>query len=359
MSNATKVEKWMKEAGCERIRFSASGNFTSSCPFHAVKDGTQFAMHGETGLYVCYSSRCGAQGNIYTFLVEGCGWSPQKAIGEVEAFNNGLDPEEEADTILPDYDARRVQGSRAGGDPIHAAPNPRLITLFDRCPKYLLDRGFRKDVLKDWEIGFDTEAQRVTFPVRAANGTLVGFSKRAVWEEQNPKYLHLGFSKGQHLYGEHLYDAKTSRTVVVTEGQLDAIAFHQLEEGGGLPNYIPQSDPLRPLRLDKFLPVSTMGSRVTTQQINMLRKYCVILLAFDNDSDGLLTTSFVGDQLIEKTGPETVYVLPYPTGVKDMGTLVEVDGGDELLALAIKSIIPFDEWRIDQMVGERGSRKRK
>jgi DNA primase len=359
VSNAAKVERWMKEAGCERIRLSASGNFTSTCPYHAVKDGTQFAMHAETGLYVCYSSRCGAQGNIYTFLVEACGWSPQKAIGETASFARGLDPEEEADTILPDYDARRTHGAKASGDVIHAAPNPRLLTLYDRCPKYLLDRGFTKDVLKEWEIGFDTEAQRATIPVRSGSGLLVGFSKRAVWEEQNPKYLHLGFSKGQHLYGEHRRPHGV-KTLVVTEGQLDAIAFDQLDLGD-LPNYVHLAGRPgdHPTQVAPYLPVSTMGSRVTTHQIDVMRTYSLVFLAFDSDRDGQLTTFFVGDQLLEKMGPGSVYVLKYPEGVKDMGSLVEVSDGAKQLRDAIHGVVPYDEWRIDNMVMERGGRRKK
>ena len=178
------------------------------------------------------------------------------------------------------------------------------LGLYDFCPRYMLRRGFQKEVLKHWDIGYDYGVQRVTFPVRDADGKLVGISKRSTLEGQLPKYLHLGFRRGHFLYGmQHM---TRGCAAVLVEGQADVLAWSQM-----YPDY-------------PVCPLATMGSRVTKKQVDWIAKHCSeVFLAFDNDEDGQATVTRVGDALIGRIPRGRLYVYNnWPEEVKDIGDLI-------------------------------------
>ena len=316
MSSAKKIQDFMEQAGCQKIRPSGEGELVSSCPFHA-SSSFNFSMNTITGLYVCYSNKCGASGNLATFLMGALHWSVKKATIQQESLGIQFpeDDEEEA-PAPPTYDERRLKGARQE----NVGVSERTLALYEQCPAYLLDRGFHKDVLKRWEIGLDLRTKQVTIPVRDAGGRLVGLSRRQTYEKAMPKYLHLGFRKGQYLFGGHF----RADTVEVGEGQLDAIALNQLL---GVPA------------------VSTMGARVSKRQANLLAgSYDSVVLAFDDDSDGRSATRRVGDQLLNIMGPACVRVRSF-VGLKDPGDLL---GTSEAVRKAWRAEAPvyYDRWRL-------------
>jgi DNA primase len=63
----------------------------------------------------------------------------------------------------------------------------------DQCD-YLNGRGFTKESIAQWEIGFDRDKERVIFPVRNIDNELVGVSGRAI-RESRIKYLHYHYDK--------------------------------------------------------------------------------------------------------------------------------------------------------------------
>lgn len=92
-------------------------------------------------------------------------------------------------------------------------------------PKYLLQqRRLELGVLKDWEVGFDTAAQRAVFPVRDFEANLVGMYGRSVVGRDH--YHYWNWPKSQYLYGEHRIHLRCDRVVVV-EGVIDALWLWQ------------------------------------------------------------------------------------------------------------------------------------
>lgn len=336
------LEKWLQRAGAKRIRPSGEGHVVATCPFHddTVDSATgrqfsvarpTFSMNMRTGAWLCYAATCGAAGNLISLLMDGCGLSFKKAVEEANLALDG-DGREEADDAteyMPDYDKRRSKAVRDDQN-----THERDLVLFHRCPKYLRERGFDKSVLANWEVGFDPTKRRVTIPVRDAEGHLVGFSRRATVDGDNPKYLHLGFSKGSLLYG--LHKVRRRRVAVPMEGQLDVIAFDQLAPDGD------------------WSPVSTMGALVSDRQVRLLSTFDKVVMAFDNDEGGWKATYRVGDELLETMPPNSVFVADeFPRGCKDVGEILEK--GKDISRLLTK-YKPYDDYRLETL--DRWSRLR-
>lgn len=88
-------------------------------------------------------------------------------------------------------------------------------------PNYVRNRGVTDELAARWELGYDPKSKRLFIPVRGRDGSLVGWSKRAIFEDANPKYLHApGFDRSNHLFGEHLLRPAV-RAAIISEGFFD------------------------------------------------------------------------------------------------------------------------------------------
>ena len=69
--------------------------------------------------------------------------------------------------------------------------NPHLpeqvLAVFDYCPRALVEQGFAPQLLRENDVGFDRDRQRITFGIRDHYGNLVGVSGRSVVGEE-PRY---------------------------------------------------------------------------------------------------------------------------------------------------------------------------
>jgi DNA primase len=96
---------------------------------------------------------------------------------------------------------------------------------------YMFDRGFAPDVLDKFEVGWDKISERISLPVRTADGSLVGFKARSI--DRQPRYIVLGgpeygfepYPTRKILFG--LDKAEIKDEIIVCEGELNAIALHQ------------------------------------------------------------------------------------------------------------------------------------
>jgi 5S rRNA maturation endonuclease (ribonuclease M5) len=148
---------------------------------------------------------------------------------------------------------------------------------------YMRGRGFAPEVLEDWQVGYDHWTRRVAIPVRDEEGVLVGFKGRTLEEDTKlRKYLLLGDKEGRLPrfgvgYGFDMHDptsvvfgldrAEESDTVVLCEGEFDAIACH----AAGITN---------------ALAVGTTS--ITDQQLWLLRAHAsALILFYDSDKAGV------------------------------------------------------------------------
>lgn len=136
--------------------------------------------------------------------------------------------------------------------------------------------------------------ERVTFPIRNVEGDIVGYGGRAIDGSKYAKYVNTSqtdlFTKGEHLY--NLNNAKSSIQkmgyAIVTEGYMDTIAYHR----AGVRNA-----------------VAVMGTSLTQEQMNLLRKFTdKVVISLDADLPGMEASRKLSKQL-ESNGFEVRSVL--------------------------------------------------
>lgn len=164
------------------IRPGAGGNALTKCPFH--KGGEErrpsFSINLELGLFHCFT--CHVSGNI-RYLLRLLGLSRDQIEYEVAPIakqleNNRLEVELQRKHFFTNVDPFRAR---------LALPEV-LLGMYEWCPTSLVEQGFVKELLQDYEVGFDRVNQRVTYPLRDMYGTLAGISGGRTLPTQEPKY---------------------------------------------------------------------------------------------------------------------------------------------------------------------------
>jgi DNA primase len=140
-----------------------------------------------------------------------------------------------------------------------------------QAARYLLDRGFDLEILKEWESGYDSAYNRAVFPVRSIAGNLVGAVGRTVNDHKIKYFNYFGFDKSMYLFGEH--KTKEGTTLVVVEGLLDTVKVWQALHTQDL--------------LDRYSVVGILGSEASFDQCRKAVGLSDdVILFFDNDRAG-------------------------------------------------------------------------
>ncbi len=291
------------------------------CPFHGEKSPS-FSVVPAKQFYYCFG--CGAGGDAIRFLTEHLGMSFVEAVRDL-AGRVGLSvPEEQVspeererrDTLRQrrlsitevleraaafyraqlkgspqaiDYLKRRgLTGAIAARFGLGYAP-PGWKTLAGVFPSYddpLLEEA---GLVRQREASGDGEGEgesspdatdrgrydwfrhRVMFPIRGADGQVIGFGGR-VLDDSRPKYMNSPetpvFSKGRELYG--LFEARQALRdkgcVLVVEGYMDVVALAQSGFGNA---------------------VATLGTACTADHVQKLFRFTDhVVFAFDGDAAG-------------------------------------------------------------------------
>lgn len=132
------------------------------------------------------------------------------------------------------------------------------------------------------------------FPIRDRKGRTIAFGARALGDEK-PKYLNSPqtpiFDKSATLYAlDRAFDeVRKTRTLVVVEGYMDAIAAHQF----GFMNV-----------------VASMGTALTDAQVKAIKSYVDrVFVALDSDAAGQLATIRAIDTLREGFAEDTAVAV--------------------------------------------------
>jgi hypothetical protein len=206
-------------------------------------------------MFFCFSGVCRRSGSVRQILTDilGNSYSEARSWVDSQVF------EPPSNTATP---VGEIQGR-----------NPAVLGLYNRCSTYMLRRGFDKETLRIWDVGFDRMRKSVTIPVWTPDGKFVGLSRRTVLPDYEPRYWH-DFEHGvrkQVLYGENmLTPISESNPVIVTEAQLSTVWNYQW---------------------GFFNSVATLGSKVSREQISRISKFPYVLLAFDGDVAGIEATN--------------------------------------------------------------------
>ncbi len=327
----------------------AGRNLRGLCPFHHEKTPS-FMVSMDRGIWHCFG--CGEGGDIFAF------------VKKIEGIEFG--------------DALKILAKKAGvtltrEDPKVTSKRTKLIDVIDATVTYyhkeFVDstgalhareymykkRGFTKETIDTWDIGYSHEAwsdgyeylkakgfseqdiydagitlqktkgtgyydrfrDRIMFPIHDQHGLTVGFGGRLLQEKENEgKYINSPqtpiYNKSEVVFG--LDKAKDSirkeKYVVLVEGYMDCIASHQ----AGITNVVASS-----------------GTALTHGQLTLLKRYTdTLVLAFDVDLAG---------ELALKRSLESAFTLGFSvevvslSGVKDPDELIRKDPKEWMMVL--------------------------
>lgn len=277
-----------------RIKRTGSENIMAVCPFH-LKDGQSettpsFTMSLTKGLYFCFA--CQESGNLFTFLRN---VGVPRLLLERQ-FRPLLDQ-------IAAFTPKKPDPLRPGVFDKNPLPES-LLGLFDHCPLGLLEEGFEEELLQKYDVGFDRDHMRITFPLRDLNGNLVGISGRTVVDEfprykvYDKEYERWGYPfrrtdkrivlwNADRVYPSAFFEPKAR--VVLVEGFKACLRLIQ----SGIPHTM-----------------ALLGTHLSYEQQWVLERIGgEVYLMLDNNEWGQIGTARVGTKL---SASLTVKVVEYP-----------------------------------------------
>ena len=283
----------------------SGANYMACCPFHQEKSAS-FSVSPTKQFYHCFG--CGAHGSALNFIMAHQGLSFPEAV-QVLADRVGMAVPQDKHhaNITPEQRQQRKQQQQTLESVMQTAAQfyVQQLPLYPVAQDYLAKRGVSAELVTRFGIGYapnswtplaqvfqpypnthlidsgmvvDNEGKqydrfrhRLMFPIRNAQGVVVGFGGR-VLDDSKPKYLNSPdtplFDKGKNLYG--LYEARSAiveyKRVLVVEGYMDVVALAQY----GI-EYA----------------VATLGTATTDAHIKLLIRHSDdIYFCFDGDGAG-------------------------------------------------------------------------
>jgi len=284
------VEQYVKLKPAEK-------NHTGLCLFHNEKTPS-FTGKPEMQIFKCFG--CGKGGDVFTF------------IQEIEKLSFPESLEKLANLAGIKLQENKKDSPYKYIEDLNSTANTFFKTELVksvRAIKYLKQRGFTKDIIKKFSIGYapkgnllfqkvnstkkltkdklissglfversgilrDKFVDRIMFPIRSTSGTIIGYSGRVLPENKyGPKYLNSPetalFKKTYSLYGQYesKQEIRKEDLCIVCEGQTDVISTHML----GINNI-----------------VAPLGTSLTTKQLELIKRYTNnVFFIFDSDTAG-------------------------------------------------------------------------
>ena len=284
-------------------------SYLGLCPFHNEKTPS-FTVSAAKEIYKCFG--CGRSGNSIGFLmehekysyVEALRWLAQKYNVEIEETETT--PEQKLQQLSAD--SLFIINSFAQkffSDYLFNNEDGQDIGL-----SYLKQRGFREDIIKKFQIGFNPEAKdsfsqaainaqynldllqksglvairderpvdnyrgRIIFPIHNQSGKVLGFGARILkTNDRAPKYINTPeneiYVKSKVLYGSYFARMAIDKAdeCLLVEGYTDVVSLHQ----AGIENV-----------------VASGGTSLTPDQLRLVKKYTNNLtIIYDGDSAGI------------------------------------------------------------------------
>ena len=326
----------------------AGANYKANCPFHGEKTPS-FVVSPAKQIYHCFG--CGAGGDAIRFVMEYEKLNYPEAVEKLASMYNfslrytkGVSDHRDARRLLetlqrwyvknlettPDAKAylsqRGVAQATVERFGIGYAPDANRVLRFIDDNAFPRPKAVEAGVLAQGERGiYPRLTERITFPIHSPAGAIVGFGGRTLGNHP-AKYINSPqtklFNKSRLLYGYHL--AKETiykhRRIVVCEGYLDVIMFHQ----AGFTEA-----------------VATLGTALTADHLPLLRKgEPKVVLAYDGDSAGVAAATKAAKMLAAAGFDGGVVLFPDGKDPADMIAKGEREAVAHLLHKA-EGFIPF------------------
>ena len=284
-------------------------NYLGLCPFHNERTPS-FTVSPAKEIYKCFG--CGKSGNTISFLMEHEKYSYVDSLRWL-ANRYGIEIEE---SFATDEQRQQMQVADSLYIINNFAQQFFSKTLFeteegrDVGLSYLKERGFREDIIKKFQIGYNPEARdsftkaaiaaqyntelllktglvanrndqlmdnyrgRIIFPVHNHSGKVLGFGARILkTNDKAPKYINTPeneiYVKSKILYGSYFARMAIDKAdeCLLVEGYTDVVSLHQ----AGIENV-----------------VASGGTSLTQDQLRLIRKYTNNLtIIYDGDAAGI------------------------------------------------------------------------
>lgn len=294
----------------EYVQLKKQGrNYFGLCPFHG-ESTPSFSVSPEKQIFHCFG--CGAGGNVFSFLMQMEGTEFGEAVQKLAQKQNIEMPESfqpaKSDVKLEAAEKKMLEAHELLKKFYHHL----LLNTKEgeEALEYLLKRGFTKETIEKFEIGYslpswdfvtkfltkrgydpslmeqagllvkksggqdflDRFRNRIMFPIHDHHGNTVAFSGRVLSNEQ-PKYLNSPetkiFNKSRLLYHFHqarIHIRKHQETVLL-EGFADVIST----VSAGVENA-----------------VATMGTSLTEEQAKIIKRNSAgVIICYDADNAGV------------------------------------------------------------------------
>lgn len=302
------------------LRPSGENQVLTKCPFH--KGGQElkasFSVNVEKGVFHCFT--CHKHGNIKQLLEE-----LNVPGSTIDAETKVIQPYLDRQRELFKVEKQHVFSNRDPFKSNFVLPES-LLGVYEVCPTSLVADGFREDILKEMDVGYDRENNRIMYPLRDMYGNLAGFSGGATPQSQvpNPKYrVYQGQRRG--LDGKNIrsdfgswFDDEDDFRGYKCENHDFLWNFHQVFSRR-------LSDPTATVYIVEGFKaclwmlqagfkntVALMGSYISDRQQQMLHLLgWSVVLFLDNDDAGMRATEMVGN-LLWRPMYGRVKVVPYP-----------------------------------------------
>lgn len=290
------LENILYDIGLEKIK-ARSGkngkNFMFCCPYHGETRPSASILYDEEGSFgQCFA--CGEQFTLVQLYAECMGISTKEAFETLQEDYTSeiveLDEEQLLSKLHAPTNKSGFKVSKKGNIKEIDERNLLIYKSGKDTHPYFYERGFDKEDVIRHKIGWDRKFKRITIPIFNINGTLAGFSGRAIgnesddfyketYGEDSPKYWLYEVDTTNVIYGSHDYNG--DETAIIVEGLLDKIWLNAM----GYDNVLCTIVANLPMR-DKD---SSMLKDVL-EHYNVKR----LILALDNDKAG-------------RIGEETIY----------------------------------------------------
>ena len=181
------------------------------------------------------------------------------------------------------------------------------------------ERGLRQDTVEAFSVKVSVNehtgaAEAHYYPVYT-NGQLTGYKKRYL-----PKtFTAVGQAKNPDFFGQWLFPGGGGRMVIITEGEIDAMAAYQMTKDVSKNN--------RPYR-SASLPTGA-GVDAVKRHLEWLESFDKVILCLDNDKQGQEATQVISELL----SPGKAHICIWPQGVKDAGDMLMANMAREFMTM--------------------------
>ncbi|MGH2646423.1 MAG: DNA primase [Ginsengibacter sp.] len=284
-------------------------NYIGLCPFHNEKTPS-FTVSPSKEIYKCFG--CGRSGNTISFLMEHEKYSYVEALRWLAAkYNVEI---EETETSPEFKEQQQVSDSLYIINKFAQQFFTEVLFNTDEGNNaglsYLKERGFREEIIKKFELGYNPEARdtfakvatnaqfnesllqksglvvardnglqdnyrgRIIFPIHNQTGKIAGFGARLIRKnDKAPKYINTPeneiYVKSKILYGSYFARQAIDKAdeCLLVEGYTDVLALHQ----AGIENA-----------------VASGGTSLTPDQLRLIKKFTQNLtILYDGDNAGI------------------------------------------------------------------------